>query len=69
MTNVFFTYYKDGKIKVLNFEDANKEYNFLVENGWKHTATLDVAAWIEHLYNVSPNRYIEFLTTLTGENK
>ncbi len=77
MTGVtVFTYYKEGKIKVLNIIDATKEHNILVEEGWEHTATLDAAAWIEYLFNDylfidvdAKNLNVEFLQTLTSKTK
>lgn len=51
-----FVYAKDGKIKVRHIEQANAEFKTIVSDGWKHTATLDAAMFIENLLNVEvPN--------------
>ena len=51
MENTIFIYAKDGKVKVLNIEDAAAQAELLLSDGWKHTATLDSCTWIEYLCN------------------
>lgn len=52
LTQTFiFVYAKDGKIKVLNFEDDIKYSRTFIKDGWKHTATLDACRFIEYLGN------------------
>ncbi len=50
MTTVFI-YSKGDKIKALNLEDSKEQHYHLINFGWKHTATLEACAYIEHLYN------------------
>lgn len=53
MSALIFVYYdkENNKTKVLDHSKA-KEYNDqLINDGWKHTATLDACVWIEHLCN------------------
>ena len=51
-SHMAFVYAKDGKIRVLHIEQANRERDGLVADGWKHTATFDAAMFIENLWNV-----------------
>ena len=51
-SHMVFVYAKDGEIRVLHIERANGEKDKLVADGWKHTATLDAAMFIENLWNV-----------------
>jgi len=46
-----FVYFKNNKIKVLDLEMSKNEHQTLLNDGWKHTTTLDVCRFIEHLYN------------------
>ena len=55
MSSVLFVYAKSGRVKCLPFGNSlgkmRKIERELLADGWKHTATLDPAAWIEHLMN------------------
>jgi hypothetical protein len=46
-----FIYFKEGKIKVLNLEEAKASEKDLLADGWQHKATIDLFLFIEHLYN------------------
>jgi hypothetical protein len=46
-----FVYTKDGKIKVLNIEEAKRLQYELVKGGWVHTQTLDACVYIQYLHN------------------
>jgi len=51
LNSVVFLYSKEGKIRVLDIENARTKNNDLEPNGWKHTATLDACKFIESLLN------------------
>lgn len=59
MENFVFIYSKDGKVKALNLEDANKKRQWYLSDGWKHTATLNPCEWIEYLCNSCDDLEIE----------
>jgi hypothetical protein len=44
-----FIYAKEGKIKCLTVDEAHVEN--LTSEGWKHTATINPARWIEVMAN------------------
>jgi hypothetical protein len=50
---IVFVYLKDGKITVKDLH--SNQHEKLIRDGWKHTATLDAASWIENLYNSVPD--------------
>ena len=52
MENTFvFVYAKDGKIKALNIEQAQRLQDELKKDGWVHTKTLDACTFIQYLHN------------------
>lgn len=61
--NALFVYSKSGKVKVLDPKDSKDEHEYLIADGWKHTATLDPVKFIEYLSNSSAN---EILSTIKG---
>jgi len=52
MTAVFI-YVKDGVVRALNCDEDIQTRKELIDNGWRHSATLDACKWIEHLCNNS----------------
>lgn len=52
---IIFIYTKDNKIKALDVDEATKEHNDLLYNGWIHTQTLNACVFIEHLHNDCDN--------------
>lgn len=50
-----FVYAKEKRIRVLNYKEANVNHHTLIEEGWKHTATLDPCKFLEHLHNECDN--------------
>ena len=46
-----FIYAKNGKIKALDFEQATNIGKSLINDGWKHTSTLDSCVYIEYIHN------------------
>ena len=50
---VVFVFVKDSVVKVLGEKDDIQFHQALLNDGWKHTATVDVRYWIEYLCNCS----------------
>jgi hypothetical protein len=57
-TSIIFVYKKDDKIKVLDLNRSPFEHEKMKNEGYKHTATLDVCMFIENLYNEVPDEEI-----------
>lgn len=51
MNSTVFIYHKEDKIKVLELDDSKALHIQMIEDGWKHTTTLNACAWIEYLFN------------------
>lgn len=51
MKQILFTYFKNWKLKVLTQYDNKGFHENLVQNGWKHTNTLNSVTFIEYLFN------------------
>lgn len=51
MKQYLFTYFKEGKLKILTQYDRKELHDNLVQNGWEHTNTLNPASFIEYLFN------------------
>lgn len=52
MHTELYIYSKDGKVKVLTYEQAKGyEATVLLMNGYKHTETIDPQRYIESLFN------------------
>ena len=49
--NFIFVYAKNKRIKVLGLEGSKEEHDFLISDGWIHSATLDPCKWLEYLHN------------------
>jgi hypothetical protein len=64
---VIFTYHKDGQLKVLSFSEAKSQNDELIEGGWKHTAAINAAKFIECLFNeLGGDEIIEAIYSLDG---
>jgi hypothetical protein len=50
---ILFIYNKEGKIKALDLSNAKAQEAELVNNGWRHNATIHAGTFIEHIYNNS----------------
>ncbi len=48
---IIFVYARDGGVRCLNYYESIHFAAQMVRDGWKHTATIDPAIWIEHLCN------------------
>ncbi len=46
-----FVFSRRNIVQVLTHEQARWSEGTLKSNGWKHTATIDARAWIEHIAN------------------
>lgn len=65
-----FVYTKGTKSKVLPIEESMMHHKELVEDGWKHTSSLDPAGYIESLLNSPLYEVVESLkTTKFGHKK
>lgn len=53
--NVIFVYFKNNKIKILDMDCSKDEHIQMIEEGWKHTASLNPCIFIENLFNNSKN--------------
>lgn len=51
LERTLFVYAKSGRVKCYSAEEIRGREIQLALNGWKHTATLDPAKWIEALCN------------------
>ena len=56
--NALFVYAKDGIVKVYDLQTSLLLKDKMKIEGWKHTATLDSIAFIEHLVNCKDEKYI-----------
>jgi hypothetical protein len=50
-----FVYARDGQIKCYSADELRPTEETLMTDGWKHTATIDPARWIERMANGSEN--------------
>jgi len=46
----------DKEWKVLNHENAKREHEILIKEGWKHNATIDPVIYIENYLNNINNK-------------
>ena len=51
LDRMLFIYALNGKIKCLSVEEIPESQSMMLEAGWKHTATIDPARWIEAMAN------------------
>lgn len=51
MEQLYFVYYKDDKVKILDHRQAVESQENLFFNGWQHTATINPAVLLEYLHN------------------
>ncbi len=48
---ILFVYARDGEVKCINYDESIQCAAQMVRDGWKHTATIDPAKWIEAMCN------------------
>ncbi len=55
--NIVFIYSKDDKVRVFDLQTVSKKgfTDKLLEEGWRHTSTLDSNVFIEYLANSNNN--------------
>ena len=51
LDRVLFIYALEGVIKCLSAEEIPESKSMMLAAGWKHTATIDPARWIEEMAN------------------
>jgi hypothetical protein len=61
MTTTVFAYYKNGDYKCLELTDSLKNHDRLIENGWKHTATINAAIWLERYLNAGESEKLKMI--------
>lgn len=67
MTNsILFIYSKNGNLKALKFDEAiHDDHEKLLENGWKHTNTIDSATFLQDLLKDSnPSKILKKIKML-----
>ena len=52
---IVFVYSKDNEVKVLDIKESKQKHNSLINDGWKHTSTLDSCKFIIELCNNIPD--------------
>lgn len=48
---LLFVYARDGQVQCYSADEIRGKESSLLEYGWKHTATIDPARWIEAMVN------------------
>ena len=48
---VLFVYMKNDEAKVLSFDQAKDQHEYLIRSKWKHTGTIESQQWVELLLN------------------
>lgn len=56
--NINFIYNKNGEIKVLNLDSANKNHPYLIKEGFVHVATIDSSIILETILNIKDEKKI-----------
>jgi hypothetical protein len=64
---IVFVYSKDNEVKVLSIEESKINHDKLINEGWKHTSTLNACKFLEELYNNIPDN--EILKTIKSLGK
>ena len=69
LDRMLFIYALNGKIKCLSAEEIQEDE--LLAAGWKHTATIDPARWIEEMANGhnEPSDMLDEIQFAPNENK
>jgi hypothetical protein len=64
---IVFVYSKYNEVKVLSIEESKINHDKLINEGWKHTSTLNACKFLEELYNNIPDN--EILKTIKSLGK
>ena len=62
---ILFIYAKDGNIKALDYDDAKLQHRSLIKQGYKHTATIDPAKFLEYLVQDTDEEIINKIRELS----
>ncbi len=65
--NALFIYAKDGKILVKDLDQSHYCHKAMLKDGWKHTATINPAIFIQNLHNQC--NYEEMVKQITDLGK
>jgi uncharacterized protein YxeA len=56
---------KDNEVKVLDTKESKQNHNLLINDGWKHTSTLNACKFLEELYtNIPDNEILKTIKSL-----
>lgn len=69
MNSAVFVYHKAGELKVLDTDDARKQHDKMMDNGWVHTATLNPCVFIENLFTLSDSEIVNNVKSLENNNR
>ena len=71
LNRMLFIYAFNGKIKCLSVEEIPESQSMMLEAGWKHTATIDPARWIEAMANghENPSDMLDEIQFAPNKNK
>lgn len=62
---IVFVYSKDNEVKVLDIKESKQKHNSLINDGWKHTSTLNSCKFLEELCNnITENKILKTIKLL-----
>lgn len=69
MEAILFIYFKEGKIKALDFGHGKNEHTKMIDDGWKHTSTINASLFAEKLFSEvnSPDLRTLVVDSLIGD--
>jgi len=62
---ILFIYAKDGNIKALDYDDAKWQHRSLIKQGYKHTATIDPAKFLEYIVEYTDEEIVKEIRNLS----
>ena len=66
MKPMVFIYVKKGRYLCLNEDQALSAHDVYIEKGWKHSATIDAALWLEAYLNRGETGRFELVEEISG---
>lgn len=57
--SIVFVYFKNGRIRALDSDTNKSEHEEMLSAGWRHTATVNAAVFIEQLFNEIPDEELK----------
>ncbi len=66
MQNFVFVYILDGAYRVLDINDSQAVGKKLINEGWKHTATMKPETWMEFFLNGSETERFEAIESISA---